>query len=42
MSTATIADNKTTISNMKEIRKKPELDPKLSPGDKILVPQSIF
>lgn len=37
-----IRDGKTTIYNMKEIRNDPTLDPKLLPGDKIQVPQSIF
>ena len=35
-------DNKTTVYSMKEIRNNPSLDPKVSPGDKILVPQSMF
>ena len=35
-----VRDNKTTIYNYKAIRKDPALDPKILPGDKIVVPQS--
>jgi len=35
-----VRDNKTTMYNMKAIRDNPALDPKILPGDKIVVPQS--
>jgi len=35
-----VRDNKTTFYNMKQIRENPALDPKVLPGDKIVVPQS--
>lgn len=35
-------DGKTTIYDMKELRKNPAADPKLLPGDQIVVPQSFW
>jgi protein involved in polysaccharide export with SLBB domain len=35
-----VRENKTTLYNMKAIRNNPALDPKVLPGDKIVVPQS--
>jgi len=35
-----VRENKTTLYNMKAIRDNPALDPKILPGDKIVVPQS--